>query len=163
MGLAVVRTMFEFFFRYPARVCSQGDFVLLSGWPKWILCILLLGAAVALGWRIYASIGRTAHTLKYWQAAVIWLLESMVVCLVLILLWQPAIVVAELKPQQNVSALLIDDSRSMAISEDGATREQQAKQALQNNVLAQLQAKFQTRLSRLDRGVSRGKRLQEDG
>src|SRR3984957_17902930 len=161
MGLAVVRTMFEFFFRYPARVFSQGDFVLLSGWPKWILCVLLLGAAVALGWRIYSRIGRTVRHLKYWQAAVIWLLESLVVCLVLILLWQPAMVVAELKPQQNVIAVLIDDSRSMGISENSVTRVEQAKQALQNNVLAQLQAKFQTRLYPLDRSVTRVNNLQE--
>ena len=155
--------MFEFFFRYPARVFSQGDFVLLSGWPKWILCVLLLGAAVALGWRIYSRIGRTAYNLKHWQAAVIWLLESLVVCLVLILLWQPAMVVAELKPQQNVIAVLLDDSRSMGISEDGSTREQQAKQALQNGVLVQLQGKFQTRLYRLDRSVARVNNLQEIG
>jgi hypothetical protein len=155
--------MFEFFFRYPARVFSQGNFVLLSGWPRWILCVLLLGAALALGGRIYTRIGRTARHLKYWQAAVIWLLESAVVCLVLTLLWQPAMVVAELKPQQNVIAVLIDDSRSMGVIENGTTREQQAKQALQNNVLAQLQAKFQTRLYRLDRGVTRVNRLQEIG
>src|ERR1700733_10433745 len=153
--------MFEFFFRYPGGVFSQGDFVLLSGWPKWILCILLLGTAVALGWRIHSRIGRT--DLKYWQAAGIWLLEALVVCLVLILLWQPAIVVAELKPQQNVIAVLIDDSRSMGISENSVTRVEQAKQALQNNVLAQLQAKFQTRLYRLDRSVTRVNNLQEIG
>jgi hypothetical protein len=163
MGLAVVRTMFEFFFRYPERVFSQGNFVLLSGWPKWILGLLLLGAAAALGWRIYSRIGRAAQNLKYGQAAVIWLLESAVVCLVLVLLWQPAMVVAELKPQQNVIAVLIDDSRSMGINENGATREQQAKQALQNNVLAKLQSRFQTRLYRLDRGVSRVNNLQEIG
>src|ERR1700728_4039165 len=69
-------TMFEFFFRYPARVFSKGDFVLLSGWPKWILCILLVGAAAALGWRIYSRIRRAEHNLKYWQAAVIWLVEA---------------------------------------------------------------------------------------
>src|ERR1022692_856057 len=142
--------MFEFFFRYPARVYSQGSFVLLSGWPKWVLGLLLLGAAVVLGWRIFSRIGRTSHNLKYWQASVIWLLESAAVCLILILLWQPAMVIAELKPHQNVIAILIDDSRSMAISEGGITREQQAKLALQNNVLAELQAKFQTRLYRLN-------------
>ena len=112
--------MFQFFFRYPARVFSQGNFVLLGGWPKWVLGILLLGAAAALGWRIYSRVGRASQHLKYWQAAVIWLLESAAVCLVLILLWQPAIVVAELKPQQNVIAVLIDDSRSMGINEDGS-------------------------------------------
>src|ERR1700733_6373605 len=116
--------MFEFFFRYPARVFSQGNFVLLSGWPKWILCIMFVGAAAALRWRIFSRIARTEHNLNYWQASMIWLLESILVCLFLILLWQPAIVVAELKPQQNVIAVLVDDSRSMAISENGSTREQ---------------------------------------
>jgi uncharacterized membrane protein len=153
--------MFEFFFRYPARVFSQGSFVLLSGWPKWVLGLLLLGAAVVLGWRIYSRIGRTSHNLKYWQASVIWLLESAAVCLILILLWQPAMVIAELKPHQNVIAILIDDSRSMAISEGGITREQQAKLALQNNVLAELQAKFQTRLYRLNSSVSRVDNIQQ--
>jgi uncharacterized membrane protein len=155
--------MFEFFFRYPARVFSQGNFELLSGWPKWVLGVLLLGAAAALGWRIYSRTGRNSRNLKYWQAAVIWLLESAVVCFVLILLWQPAMVIAELKPQQNVIAVVIDDSRSMGVVEDGASREQRAKQALQNNVLAALQAKFQTRLYRLDSRVSRVGGLPEIG
>jgi uncharacterized membrane protein len=155
--------MFEFFFRYPARLFSQGNFVLLGGWPKWLLGLLLLGAAVGLGWRIYSRIGRASQNLKYWQAAVIWLLESAVVCLILVLLWQPAMVIAELKPQQNVIAILIDDSRSMAIAEDGVTREQRAKQVLQNNVLAELQAKFQTRLYRIDSRVARLNTIQELG
>jgi uncharacterized membrane protein len=155
--------MFEFFFRYPAKVFSDGDFVLLGAWPKWILCLLLLAAATGLGWRVYSRLGRASHNLKYWQAVVIWQLESAVVCAVLVLLWQPALVIAELKPQQNLIAILIDDSRSMNISDNGATREQQAKQALQNNVLAELQAKFQTRLYRLDRGVNRLGTLQQLG
>jgi len=155
--------MFEFLFRYPARVFSRGDFVLLSAWPKWLLCVLLLVAAAGLAWRVYSRLGRDSQNLKYSQAAVIWLLESAVVCVVLILLWQPAIVVAELKPQQNVIAVLIDDSRSMAVSDSGVTRELQAEQELQNNVLAALQAKFQTRLYRLDRGVTRIDSLQQLG
>ena len=167
MALAVVRTMFEFFFRYPARVFSQGSFVLLGGWPKWVLCLLLVGAAGVLAWRIYSRIGRTPNSatqnLKNWQAALIWLLESAVVCLILILLWQPAMVIAELKPQQNVIAVLVDDSRSMGISEDGVTREQRAKQILQNGVLAQLQAKFQARLYRLDGSVTRVNNIQDIG
>jgi len=163
MGLAVVRTMFEFFFRYPARVFSEGNFVLLSSWPKWILGLLLIAAAAALGWRIYRRVRQTSQNLKFWQAALIWLLESAVVCTVLVLLWQPAILIAELKPQQNVIAVLVDDSRSMGIAEDGVTREQRAKQILQSGVLTQLQAKFQTRLYRLDSSVARVTSLQELG
>jgi len=161
MGLAVVRMMFEFFFKYPAAVFSKGDFVLLGGWPKWILCLLVIGAAAALGWRIHARLGRASHSLKHWQAGVIWLLESLLVCLILVLLWQPAIVIAELKSQQNMIAVLIDDSRSMGISEGGATREQQATKALRDGVLAQLQEKFQTRLYRLDGRLTRLSSLQD--
>ena len=29
--------MFEFLFKYPAPVFSRGTFVLLSGWPMWVL------------------------------------------------------------------------------------------------------------------------------
>ena len=72
------------------------------------------------------------------------------------LLWQPAITIAELKPQQNIIAVLVDDSRSMAISdENGATRQAKAVQALQNGVLASLNRAFQTRLYRVDAGPAR--------
>jgi hypothetical protein len=42
-------------------------------------------------------------------------LQTLLAALLLALLWQPAITVAELKPQQNIIAVLVDDSRSMAI------------------------------------------------
>ncbi len=80
----------------------------------------------------------------------IWGLQTLLAALVLVLLWQPAITVAELKPQQNIIAVLVDDSRSMAISEDGSTRQAQAVKALQNGVLASLNRSFQTRLYRVD-------------
>src|ERR1019366_1226249 len=69
---------------------------------------------------------------------------------VLVLLWQPAITVAELKPQQNIIAVLVDDSRSMGIVEDGSTRQAQAVKALQDGVLDKLSHGFQTRLYRVD-------------
>ena len=70
--------------------------------------------------------------------------------IILVLLWQPAITVAELKPQQNIIAVLVDDSRSMGISEDGSTRQAQAVKALQGGLLASLNRSFQTRLYRVD-------------
>ncbi|MGH9470486.1 MAG: glutamine amidotransferase [Terriglobia bacterium] len=73
----------------------------------------------------------------------------------MLLLWRPALVLAELKPQQNVIAVLIDDSRSMSISEDGATREGRAIHVLQSGTLAALQRNFQTRLYRLDSRATR--------
>lgn len=147
--------VFHVFFKYPAAVFSKGEFILLSAWPRWILLLLTLAAAATLALLIRSRLPRAAPKLRTWRAAVIWLLESAVVAVLLILLWRPAVVVAELKPQQNIIAVLVDDSRSMAISDHGATREAEAIQALNSGTLSGLQQKFQTRLYSLDGRVSR--------
>jgi uncharacterized membrane protein len=142
--------MFEFLFKYPTSVFSRGEFVLLGAWPKWILLLLILATAAALAFLIRSRMPRAAVNVRNWRVGVIWLLQSLLVALVLFLLWQPAITVAELKPQQNIIAILVDDSRSMAISDEGTTREAQAIKALQSGVLADLQKKYQVRLYRLN-------------
>ncbi len=64
--------------------------------------------------------------------------------------------VAALSSQQNIIAVVVDDSRSMAIADNGGkTREAAALAALEDGVLAGLQKRFQTRIYRLGSGVSR--------
>ena len=69
--------------------------------------------------------------------------------------------VAELTSQQNIIAVLVDDSRSMAIADSGSdgktTREAAAVKALQDGVLAGLQKRFQTRVYRLDGKAAAGR------
>ena len=142
--------MFEFFFKYPRSVYTRGQFALLGAWPKWILVLLILAAAAALAWLIRSRMSTAAPVMRSWRAWLIWSLQTLLAAVILVLLWQPAITVAELKPQQNVIAVLVDDSRSMAIQEDGVSRQAQAVQALQNGVLASLNKSFQTRLYRVD-------------
>src|SRR6202161_3695807 len=147
--------MFEFFFKYPRSVYERGQFALLGAWPKWLLVLLILAAAAGLAWLIRSRLAQAAPLMPSWRAWVIWGLQTLLAALILILLWQPSITVAELKPQQNIIAVLVDDSRRMAISEDGATRQAQAVQALQNGVLANLNRSFQTRLYRIDSAPAR--------
>ncbi len=142
--------MFEFFLKYPRSVYARGQFAFLGAWPKWILVVAILAAAVGLAWLIRSRLSRAAPIMHGWRVWLIWGLQTLLAALLLVLLWQPAINVAELKPQQNIIAVLVDDSRSMAISEDGVTREAQAVKALQNGVLASLNRGFQTRLYRVD-------------
>ena len=143
--------MFEFFFKYPRRVYARGEFALLGAWPKWMLVLLIVAAAAGLAWLIRSRLASAAPVMRGWRAWVIWALQTLLAALLLMLLWQPAITVAELKPQQNIIAVLIDDSRSMALVEDGSTREAQAVKALQDSgVLASLNRSFQTRLYRVD-------------
>jgi uncharacterized membrane protein len=153
--------MFEFLFKYPRAVFSKGDFVLLGGWPKWVLLLFLLGAAAGLAWLIRSKLPQASPHVRNWKAAVIWGLQFGMAALLLILLWQPAILVAELRPQQNIIAVLVDDSRSMSIGDNGATRESQAIKALQGGMLDQLQKKFQIRLYRIDGGMSRISKLDD--
>ena len=142
--------MFEFFFKYPRSVYARGQFSLLGAWPKWVLVLLILAAAIGLAWLIRSRLAQAAPLLQSWRAWVIWSLQTLLAAVILVLLWQPAITVAELKPQQNIIAVLVDDSRSMGITEGGSTRQTQAVTALQNGVLDNLNRSFQTRLYRVD-------------
>src|SRR5579864_7342041 len=154
--------MFEFLFKYPRAVFSKGTLVLLGAWPWWVFILFLLAAGVGLAWLIRSKLPEAATQVRNWRSGVIWLLQFALAALVLLLLWQPAILVAELRPQQNIIAVLVDDSRSMAIADaGGATREAQAIQALQGGVLAGLQNKFQVRVYRLDRQITRVPKLDD--
>src|SRR5580704_8928435 len=123
--------MFQFLFKYPRLIFSKGDFVLLGPWPKWVLVLLVLAIAVLLARLIRVRLSQAAAPMRSWHAGLIWFLQFFLATVVLVLLWQPAITVAELKPQQNIIAVLVDDSRSMSISEDGSTRQAKAVKALE--------------------------------
>src|SRR5271154_4018345 len=142
--------MFEFFFKYPRSVYSRGQFALLGAWPKWMLVLLILAAAGGLAWLIRSRLAQAAPVMRGWRAWVVWGLQTLLAAVLLVLLWQPAITVAELKPQQNIIAVLVDDSRSMAIPGDVPPRKPQAVKALQSGVLDSLNRQFQTRLYRVD-------------
>ena len=157
--------MFELLFKYPMTVFTKGKFVLLGAWSVWILVLLVLAAGGGLGlllwWRLQRlePVKDVTSQMQLRRAAAIWALQSALIALVLLLLWQPAIVVAELKSQQNIIAVLIDDSRSMAkldSGSDGKTqREAAALAVLQNGLLTGLQKRFQTRVYQLDASLTR--------
>ncbi|MGA3201494.1 MAG: vWA domain-containing protein [Bryobacteraceae bacterium] len=147
--------MFEFLFKYPYLVYARGQFALLGAAPKWMLGLLIVCAAVGLAWLIRSRMAEAAPILRSWRAGVIWVLQTTLAALVLVLLWQPVITVAELKPQQNIIAVMVDDSRSMGILEDGSTRQAKAVKALESGVLAGLNRSFQTRLYRFDDTAAR--------
>jgi uncharacterized membrane protein len=157
--------MFQFFFKYPMPVFSKGKFVLLGAWPGWVLLLLVAACVTGLAILIWSRLPQAAANLSRWRAGAVWLLQSLLIATVLVLLWQPAMTVAELAPQQNVIAVVLDDSHSMAIADSGGdgkqSREAVAQKALENGVLAGLQKRFQTRVYRLDSHVTRAAALKE--
>jgi uncharacterized membrane protein len=141
--------MFEFLFKYPPTVFAKGSFVLLSQWPVWTLAAFLLIAAGGLGWVIWRRRRAIAPTMRGPRTVAVWILQSALVCLLLFLLWQPALSIATLRPQQNIVAVVIDDSKSMSTSEDGRARKDQVLSTLNGGLLNSLKSKFQVRLYRL--------------
>ncbi|MBI3209642.1 MAG: hypothetical protein HYZ37_12190 [Candidatus Solibacter usitatus] len=152
--------MIEFLFKYPATVFSKGSFVLLGAWPVWVLILCIAAGAAALAYPAWKMRERSAGRARGLRLASLWLLQSGLLALVLLLLWQPAISIGSLKPQQNIVALLIDDSRSMALKEDGTTRKDQVAAALNSGLLDQLGSKFQVRMYRFSGGIDRMEKLE---
>jgi uncharacterized membrane protein len=147
--------MFEFLFKYPPTVFAKGSFVLLGQWPHWALAALLVACAGGLGWVIWQRRRAIAPTMRGPRTAVVWILQSLLVCLLLFLLWQPALSIATLRPQQNIVAVVIDDSRSMSTQEDGHSRKEQVLSTLNSGLLNSLKRNFQVRLYRLGEHVER--------
>jgi Putative glutamine amidotransferase len=143
--------MFELLFKYPASLFHKGQFVFLTPWPVWLLVIAILGAAAVLFWHVR----RQSGLLTGLRPIAIWVLESCLVALVLFLLWHPALSVATLRPQQNVVAVLVDDSHSMSLNDASGTRAAAAKAVLDSGLLKGLSDRFQVRLYRFGKEAER--------
>ena len=160
--------MFQLLFEYPSTVFTKGHFVLLSSWPGSLLPILIVAAAGGLAFLIRNRVREAERNLKPGgarrndrstgvdaalqrrRAIAIWGMQSALIALILFLLWQPAILISELNSQQNIIAVVVDDSRSMSISDgNGKSRESAALTVLEGGLLAALKKRFQTRVYRL--------------
>ncbi|MEZ5399023.1 MAG: glutamine amidotransferase [Bryobacteraceae bacterium] len=154
--------MFEFLFGHPRSVYSKGEIVLLGGWPWWTWLLLTVAGAAALGWFLRQRVREAAPGMRGIRPWVIWALQSTMLAAVLLLLWQPALLVSTLKPQQNVVAVVVDDSQSMLLEDTGdGTRLNQVKAALGNGVLDRLGDRFQLRVYRAGNDAHRIRKLDQ--
>ena len=88
-------------------------------------------------------------------------MDAGLAALLLLLLWHPAISVAPLKPQQNIVAVVIDDSTSMTTGDENSTRKEAAEKILNGGLLKALQEKFQVRLYRMSDHAERIDKLEQ--
>jgi uncharacterized membrane protein len=140
--------MFEFFFKYPRTVFQKGELVFLSGWPWWVLFLAIAAAVAALGWQLRRYLARTGadERISPVRQGGVLALQAGLVALLLFIAWHPAIRVAALRPQQNVIAIMVDTSRSMALKESSQTRLDKVQAVLSGGLLDQIQGRFQVRL-----------------
>jgi uncharacterized membrane protein len=151
--------MFEFLFKYPSTVFHQGTFVLVSGWPAWLLALGVIAVGGALGVLVWKKRSARMGNVK---AGLVWLLQTALAAVLLFMLWHPALSVATLKPQQNIVAVVVDDSASMAVADEGgAPRKDRAAAILNGGLLRSLQDKFQVRMYKLSDHLERIDKLEQ--
>src|SRR6202049_3291883 len=153
--------MFELLFKYPQAVFSRGTFVLVGGWPLWLLATTILAAALGLGYLVWkrAGSGRLAGV----RSVAVWLLQTLLAAVLLLMLWHPALSVATLRPQQNIVAVVVDDSASMAIqdADGGVSRKARAVSVLDSGLVRSLQQRFQVWLYKLSDQLERIEKLDQ--
>jgi len=134
--------LFELLFKYSRTTFEQGDFLFASGWPLWLLVVVSLAATIGIGY----SLLQRRDSLSLVRLIALAGLQTAMVTLVLVLLWQPALSSDTLRAEDNTVALLLDTSASMSYGEAEESRLQQAVAALNDGVLEDLSATLETRL-----------------
>lgn len=114
--VSVLDRAFELVFKYRLVVFQQGDLSISPPWPAAFPALLLLAGLAAAGWS-YAH-GRRAAPPRV--GALLFALRAATFALLALALLRPVLVVRAIEPQRNVLAVVIDDSRSMAIADRGA-------------------------------------------
>lgn len=140
------QSIFQFLFKYRPVVFDRGDLTFAAPWPFWIGAAAVLGAAaVALFW--YGRVRRLTPT----DRLVLGGLRAVALGVLLFTLAGPALMIATVVPQENFVGVVIDDSRSMRIADDGSqTRAEVVARAMRADgpLLTGLRERFKVRLFR---------------
>ena len=134
--------MFEFLFKYSRATYERAELVFASGWPVWLLIVLIAVAAVLVG----ANLWWRRAGLHPARAAVLGTLQAALIAALLVLAWRPALVTQTLRPQENTVAVLLDTSGSMLYGDEDESRLQQAVDSLSQSALPALESTVQVNL-----------------
>ncbi len=149
-----LESLLEFLFKYPSRVFEQGVFVWQgAGWAR--LVLPAVGLLVVLGGWSYLRAGRV----KLRDRIVLAGLRAVAVGLLGVCLLRPALVVSMSVPQENVLAILLDDSKSMLIQDaDSITRLEQVRRLFGDSagsVVQRLSERYALRFYRFSESMER--------
>ena len=110
----MLERLFELAFKYRPVVFQQGELAFSPPWPTAVVLLAVLAAAFAAG----LTTLRSKQEARAWaRGALLALRVGALACLLFCLL-RPVLVVRAVEPQRNYLAVLIDDSRSMTLTDD---------------------------------------------
>ena len=137
--------LLQFLFKYKWSVFAKGDIRLASGSSR----LLLIALVLALGALIYFLYVRPGYRIKSALQISLILLRASLLVLVALLLMRPVLVVSSVIPQSTSLAVLVDDSRSMQLNDEGGRSRLDAVKALlasNSAFLNGLERKFKVKL-----------------
>src|SRR5262245_37452265 len=106
---------FEFLFKYRPLVFQKGQISLAAPWPV----VVVAGVALAVGLAALASYSRARGKSRSRDRLVLTALRIGVLLVLLLCLLRPTLVVATVVPQQSFVGVLVDDSRSVQVQDQG--------------------------------------------
>jgi hypothetical protein len=133
--------VFPLLFKYSPWAYRAGELAFASSWPVWVLVALIVAGAVLIAW----SLLRQRH-LSWGRRLVLGSLQSALLAVALVMLWRPVLLVERVKDRENVVAVVMDASASMAHGEQERSRLQESVSALQSGPLDSLRKSFGVRL-----------------
>jgi len=142
-----VDQLFVFLFKYRRAAFESGVLAFEPPGPWWLMLAIGLAAAGVAAW-LYLRAARLALRDRIALA----LLRGAALALLVVCLAGPVLLVATAVPRRNVVAVLIDDSRSMGISDAGGrSRLDEALRSFapgSGGIVRQLESRFQVRTFR---------------
>src|ERR1700745_3194457 len=142
--------IFEFFFKYSPIIYQKGHLAFqLLGSPVWFIAFIL--AAVAAAFFAYRKVARD----KYSIGLVV--LRAITFTVLAFIFLRPVLNISTVLPQESYLAVVIDNSESMKIKDDGqvARSEELQKQFEATNFFKRLNDQFKVRIYRFDNGAER--------
>src|SRR5215813_4719949 len=143
-------SIFEFFFKYKPIIYEKGRlaFQLLGG--RWSFLVFVLAAAAA-AYFAYKNVARDKYSIGLVA------LRALTFTALAFIFLRPVLNISTVLPQESYLAVVIDNSESMKIKDDGqiSRAEQLQKQFETTNFFKRLGDKFKVRTYRFDNAAER--------
>src|SRR5690349_5950577 len=111
-------SVFEFLFKNRPVTWTRADFTFGSPYPTVMIVVLALIAA-GLAFLTYQRVGARS-TMK--DRTILTALRLGIVLILMVCLMRPMLVLSTALPQRNFIGILLDDSQSMSIADEGKER-----------------------------------------
>jgi uncharacterized membrane protein len=143
-------SIFEFFFKYKPIIYQKGHLAFQLLGSRWLF-LLFVAAAIVGAYFAYKGVARD----KYSVGLVA--LRAITFTILVFIFLRPVLNISTVLPQESYLAVVIDNSESMKIKDDGKVARSEAlqKQFETTNFIKRLNDKFKTRIYRFDSTAER--------